>query len=57
MTTSNNPRKHRLPRLSMHPLTPEAALAAFMAVDPAPVQKALRRMRRQRGSKPALPTG
>jgi len=48
---------HRLPRLSMHPLTPEVALAAFMQVDPAKVKVGLRRMRQKRGNPSALPTG
>jgi len=50
-------KKSRLPRLSMHPLAPEVALAAFMQVDPAPVKRALRRMRQKRGKSAASPTG
>jgi hypothetical protein len=41
--------KHRLPRLSMHPLTPESALAAFMRADPAKVEAGIRKIRRKKG--------
>ena len=47
----------RLPRLSLHPLKPEEALAAFMQVDPAKVKAGMQKLRQKRGKPSALPKG
>jgi hypothetical protein len=49
------PRKLRDSRLSLYPLKPEAALAAFMKVDPAKVEAGMRKVAHKGGRKPALP--
>jgi hypothetical protein len=43
-----------LPRLSLHPLKAEQALAAFMRADPAKVEAEMRKVHYRGGRKPAL---
>jgi hypothetical protein len=51
----SNSRKPRSPRLSLHPLKAEEALAAFMRADPQKVAEEMRQLvRRQRGRNRAL---
>jgi len=50
-------KKHRLRLLSLYPLKPEEALAAFMQVDPAKVKAGMRKLRQKRGKAAALPKG
>jgi hypothetical protein len=48
-------RKTNPPRLSLHPMKAEEALAAFIRADPAKVEKELREIRRKGGKGHALP--
>ena len=43
------PKRPRLKPLSLYPLKPEDALAAFMQVDPAKVEEGMRKLTRKRG--------
>ncbi len=47
--TGHRHKQPRFPRVRLHPLKPEAALAAFMQVDPAKVEAGLRKLRRKKG--------
>jgi len=57
MKARHKTKSHCLHRLSMRPLTPEAALAAFMQVDPGPVLTELKKLRQKKGKRRAFPTG
>ncbi len=46
--------KSKSPRLSLHPMKAEVALAAFMRADPAKIEKELRKIRRKGGKGRAL---
>ena len=50
-------KKHRLPRLSFHPLKAEEALSLFMQVDPAKVKTRMKKMRQKRGKVAAWLSG
>ena len=55
MAERTKPKKNpRVPRLSLHPLKPEAALALFMQVDPAKVEAGMRKVAKKRGRGRAL---
>ncbi len=53
--TARKPCKHRLHRLTLCPLKPEEALAAFMQVDPAKVMAGTKKLLQGRGKLRAVP--
>jgi hypothetical protein len=53
--TKKKGKPNHLPSLSLYPLKPEAALAAFMKVDPAKVESGMRKLPRNGGRRSALP--